>query len=238
MAGMEKGTIVTLVTDKGFGFIRGTSGAQYFFHKSKLAEGLVWNDLTVGQTVEFTPNQGKKGLEALAVKVVESTSRFKTIDDVPGDYGIISIMRGTYTNTEKGLEECDGLAFRGLGTFRGRFPNNTILITALREMRAVFNREHKIWFLRAANVPGNFDRIEEMIKVAKRIHRDKVISQCVVGVLGTIAAVTIGMVVVAAVLLIIFATVFGGGRGYSYGSPFRTKISRTGHVWVGNNRIT
>lgn len=235
---MEKGTIVKLVADKGFGFIRGSDNAQYFVHKSKLNEGLTWDELTVGQTVEFTPCQGKKGMEATAVKMAESTSSFKSIDDIPGKYGLIAIDRGNYTNLEKGIEECDGLAFGGLGTFGGRFPNNTQLISMLREMRAVFDREHKIWFLRATLVPANFERIEELIKTAKRIHRDKVISQWIIGFFSTLIAVTVGAFIIAGVVLVMALAIFGGFGGNLFGSPFRAKVSRTGNVWVGNNRIT
>lgn len=232
---MEKGTVVTLVAGKGFGFIRGSKGAQYFVHKSMLSPDLSWDDLAVGQAVEFTPNQGKKGMEATAVKLAETTSPFKSIDDVPGDHGLMSIVRGSYTNLEKNMEDCDGIAFCGRGTFGGRFPNNSTLITMLREMRAVFDRENKFWFLRADLVPSNLDRIAKLVEVSKREHRNQMITKCVVGVLGAIIAVTVGAIIVAGVLVVVAAALFGGYRG---GSPFRAKISRTGNVWVGGNRIT
>jgi len=232
---MEKGVVVNLVAEKGFGFIRGSQGAQYFVHKSMLSEGLGWADLTVGRAVEFTPRQGRKGLEATEVKLVESESPFKSIDDIPGDYGLMSIVRGEYTNPDKNFENCDGLAFCGLGTIGGRFPNNPILISMLREMRAVFDRENKFWFLRADLVPSNLDRIAELVVTSKRERRNQIILKCVMGVLGTIFAIAAGAIIIGCFVLL--AALVGAGGG-SLSSPFRGKISRTGNVWVGGNRIT
>ena len=49
---MQKGTIARL-TDKGFGFItREGEDRDLFFHSSEL-QGVAYNDLSVGQEVEF-----------------------------------------------------------------------------------------------------------------------------------------------------------------------------------------
>lgn len=48
------GTIKTLISDRGFGFIQ--SGAQeYFFHRSAVARGVVFELLREGQSVTFEP---------------------------------------------------------------------------------------------------------------------------------------------------------------------------------------
>ncbi len=232
---MIQGAIVNLVRDKGFGFIRCSKGGQYFFHKSMLSEGAAWEELAIGQAVEFTPSQGKKGMEAQDVRKVIPAGPLKSIDDLPGDYGLMSIFRGTYTNLEKNMDGCDGIAFCGLGTFGGRFPNNPRLISRLRDMRAVFDREQKFWFLRAEQVPANMDRIDDLVAVSKREHRQQIIAKSAAGVLGAVVAVTFGAIIIAGALLAGAALLFGGHRG---GNLFRAKVSRTGNVWISGNRIT
>jgi CspA family cold shock protein len=54
-------------TDKGFGFIAGEDGKEYFFHQSGCV-GTSFNDLREGQRVSFTIGQGPKGPRAENVK--------------------------------------------------------------------------------------------------------------------------------------------------------------------------
>jgi len=62
------GTIKTLRTEKGFGFIRDTGGKEYFFHRSAV-EGEDIDTLREGDTVEFTAGQdGPKGPRAENVR--------------------------------------------------------------------------------------------------------------------------------------------------------------------------
>lgn len=63
---MAEGSIKRL-TDKGFGFIATESGKDLFFHSSAL-QGVSFQELRVGQRVEFTEGQGPKGPRAEAVK--------------------------------------------------------------------------------------------------------------------------------------------------------------------------
>ena len=58
---MPQGTIKKL-TDKGFGFIAG-GDRELFFHNSAL-EGVGFDDLREGQTVEYTEGEGPKGPRA------------------------------------------------------------------------------------------------------------------------------------------------------------------------------
>ena len=61
------GTIRTLRVDKGFGFIKGSDGSQYFFHQSAIyGEGIA--DLREGDSVEFTVSQSPKGPRAENVR--------------------------------------------------------------------------------------------------------------------------------------------------------------------------
>ncbi len=64
---MPRGTIKKL-TDKGFGFIAGDNG-ELFFHNSAL-ENSSFEELSEGQTVEYTEGQGPKGPRAENVRVV------------------------------------------------------------------------------------------------------------------------------------------------------------------------
>ena len=64
---MMTGTIRTLRVDQGFGFIKDSSGKEYFFHQSAVqGEGL--NDLREGDSVEFEVGQGPKGPRAENVR--------------------------------------------------------------------------------------------------------------------------------------------------------------------------
>lgn len=61
------GKIRTLRVDKGFGFIKGEGGQEYFFHQSAIyGEGI--GDLREGDGVEFEVSDGPKGPRAESVK--------------------------------------------------------------------------------------------------------------------------------------------------------------------------
>jgi CspA family cold shock protein len=64
---MPQGTIKKVVSDKGFGFIE-TDGDDVFFHCSVVEDG-VFEQLQVGQKVEFTIGRGPKGPRAENVTV-------------------------------------------------------------------------------------------------------------------------------------------------------------------------
>jgi CspA family cold shock protein len=65
---MMTGTIKTLRSEKGFGFIRDSSGKEFFFHQSAIfGEGI--NDLREGDSVEFELGpDGPKGPRAENVR--------------------------------------------------------------------------------------------------------------------------------------------------------------------------
>lgn len=65
---MPQGTIKKLVTDRGFGFIKGDQG-EIFFHSSEV-KGVTFEGLHEGQKVEYQIGQGKKGPCATSVQVV------------------------------------------------------------------------------------------------------------------------------------------------------------------------
>lgn len=61
------GTIKKLTPDRGFGFIRGDDGQEYFFHRSEVRGGLRFDELHEGQGVIFEPRQGEKGPRAAEI---------------------------------------------------------------------------------------------------------------------------------------------------------------------------
>ena len=65
---MPQGTIKKLVADKGFGFIKGEN-EELFFHRSGV-EGVAFEDLQEGQTVEYQDGHGPKGPRAENVRPV------------------------------------------------------------------------------------------------------------------------------------------------------------------------
>ncbi len=68
---MPSGTIVRLLSDKGFGFIADEGGIEHFFHQSAVPDG-VFPSLREGQRVEFTVEESTKGPRAGDVRVTES----------------------------------------------------------------------------------------------------------------------------------------------------------------------
>jgi CspA family cold shock protein len=66
MASMN-GSIKRLVRDKGFGFILGSDGSEYFFHNSACTQ-IPFDQLREGQNVMFDRGQGPKGPRAENVR--------------------------------------------------------------------------------------------------------------------------------------------------------------------------
>ena len=64
-----KGTVKKFDKEKGYGFITGEDGKDYFFHYSQLVmEG--FKTLSDGQEVEFNIVNGEKGPQATDVKKI------------------------------------------------------------------------------------------------------------------------------------------------------------------------
>lgn len=58
------GTVIRIIADKGFGFIKGEDGKEYFFHYTGL-KNIQFDELTVGrEIIAFEEVEGKKGLRA------------------------------------------------------------------------------------------------------------------------------------------------------------------------------
>ena len=64
---MPVGKIKKLVSDKGFGFISGDREDMFFHHSS--VEGVTFEELREGQTVEYEVGRGPKGPRAEHVRL-------------------------------------------------------------------------------------------------------------------------------------------------------------------------
>ena len=73
-----KGTVKFFNRMKGFGFIAGEDGTEYFVHQSGLAAGVNLND---NDSVEFEVTQGDRGPKAVNVSKSDSGSAPKSDDD-------------------------------------------------------------------------------------------------------------------------------------------------------------
>ena len=62
-----EGTIMRVIRDRGFGFIRSSDGQEIFFHRSSLQQ-LNFDGLKEGEAVEFDVERGEKGPRAIAVR--------------------------------------------------------------------------------------------------------------------------------------------------------------------------
>lgn len=68
-----KGTVARFYFKKGFGFITGEDGVEYFFHYSDF-DGEK-RDIANGVAVTFNPEQREKGPGAVAVRIVDAKGR-------------------------------------------------------------------------------------------------------------------------------------------------------------------
>jgi len=66
---MPQGKIKRLVTDRGFGFVEGDRG-DIFFHHSDV-QGVSFDELKEGQTLDYEVTRGPKGPRATDVRLVE-----------------------------------------------------------------------------------------------------------------------------------------------------------------------
>jgi CspA family cold shock protein len=65
---LETGTIVRLVRDRGFGFIRVANGQEVFFHATGV-QGIPFDSLEERQQVTFDRSQDVRGRGERAVRV-------------------------------------------------------------------------------------------------------------------------------------------------------------------------
>ena len=69
---MTTGTVKKVVADRGFGFITGEDGKDYFFHRDSLQSPLSFDRLNGGETVAFDVQSGPKGPRAANVREADA----------------------------------------------------------------------------------------------------------------------------------------------------------------------
>lgn len=73
--GMRSGRIKKLVPERGFGFVTGDDGRDYFFHRNDLEAGLDFDRLVGGERVLFAAETGPKGPHAVRVQPAQPAAR-------------------------------------------------------------------------------------------------------------------------------------------------------------------
>jgi cold shock protein len=78
---MPTGKVKFYDQEKGFGFIQSDEGNEVFLHASALPDGAV---VKAGTRLEFGVAEGKRGAQALSVRIIESAG-IKTYGRMPAD---------------------------------------------------------------------------------------------------------------------------------------------------------
>ena len=65
---MATGTVKKVVSDRGFGFITGEDGKDYFFHRDGLDRSLDFDRLVGGEKVDFDVEASPRGPRAVRVR--------------------------------------------------------------------------------------------------------------------------------------------------------------------------
>jgi cold shock protein len=68
---MANGTIKKLVADRGFGFITGEDGKDYFFHRDGLSETLDFDRMAEGEPVTYDVESSPRGPRAANIRTAE-----------------------------------------------------------------------------------------------------------------------------------------------------------------------
>lgn len=86
---MPSGKVRFFDEEKGYGFIEQDGGQQVFLHASALPDGA--QSIKKGTRVEFSVVEGKRGAQAMTVKVIDAPGRIKQVDRKPADQMVIIV---------------------------------------------------------------------------------------------------------------------------------------------------
>jgi CspA family cold shock protein len=65
---VASGTVKKVIADRGFGFITGEDGKDYFFHRDGLSESVDFDRLVGGEKVTFNVESNPRGPRAVDVR--------------------------------------------------------------------------------------------------------------------------------------------------------------------------
>ncbi|GAA2742141.1 cold-shock protein [Terrabacter aerolatus] len=131
---MPTGKVRFYDAEKGFGFISEDSGADVFLHANALPEGIT--TLKKGVRVEFGIVEGRKGAQALSVKVldpVQSVAANKSAQNRRTPEELVVII-------EDVVQLLDGV---GEGYRAGRRPDRKLASTVARALRGLADELEK-----------------------------------------------------------------------------------------------
>jgi CspA family cold shock protein len=111
-------------TDKGFGFLANDDGGEVFLHASALPAGVT--TLKPGARVEFGIAEGKRGLQALSVRVLDPLPSVSKATRKPAEDMTVIV--------EDLIKLLDGLSN---GLHRGRYPDKSAAQKIASVLRAV-----------------------------------------------------------------------------------------------------
>ncbi|ABY22244.1 cold shock protein [Renibacterium salmoninarum ATCC 33209] len=115
---MPTGKVKWFDNDKGFGFLTSDEGQEVFLHANALPAGV--KEIKVGTRMEFGVADGKKGAQALSVRILDTPpSVAKATRKSAGDMAVIvEDLIKLLENTANGLQ-------------KGKYPDNLVRLKSL-----------------------------------------------------------------------------------------------------------